>query len=124
MQPLTSRPCHRSAYRCATTDQLTRLAAVRNILHGRRNKRTKDTLTLLTEAGYEPRWLRVRWTGGVGSYVIMRGNVVRILVSSTKSGLTDPKFRTTHPVPGMSFVVSLPSQRRGYRYGWCVELPP
>lgn len=121
---MQTRPCHRSARRCPTPDQLSRLESVRAILHGRRNKRSAETLSLLREAGFEPQWLRVRWTGGSGSYVVMRGNILRILVGSTKSGLSDPQIREIHPRPGITHLVTIAGKRRGYRYGWCVELRP
>lgn len=117
-------PIRRTTRRDPSPQQLERLAAVRSILYGRRNKRTADTLDLLRNAGYQPQWLRVRWKGGVGSYVVMRGCVLRILVSATKSGLSDPHYRKLHPLPGIVQMVEIPGKRRGYRYGWCVEIQP
>ncbi len=114
----------RTTRREPTTHQLNRLADVQRIVFGRRNKRNAPTLDLLRDAGYEPQWLRVRWTGGVGSHVVMRGSIIRVLVSATKSGLSDPHLQKTFPVPGIVHYVEIPGKRRGYRYGWCVEIRP
>lgn len=123
-QNLNRRPIRRTTRREPSGFQLDRLASLRSILHGRRNKRRSTTFDLLRSAGFDPVWLRVRWTGGVGSYVVMRGCVLRVLVSATKSGLSDPQFVKRPIMPGVVDIVEIPGKRRGFRYGWCVEIHP
>lgn len=117
-------PIRRTTHREPSPEQLNQLSHVKHLIFGRRNKRNSDTLELLRSAGYDPQWLRVRWTGGVGSYVLMRGCVIRILVSATKSGLSNPRYKKFQPIPGIVQTVEIPGKRRGFRYGWCIELHP
>ena len=124
IKKLNNRPIRRTTRRDPSGFQLSRLELLRSILHGRRNKLRSTTFELLRASGFEPSWLRVRWTGGVGSFVIMRGNVLRVLVSATKSGLSDPTFQAYTIMPGVVDYVEIPGKRRGFRYGWCVEIHP
>lgn len=104
--------------------QAQQLEALQNILADRYGKSTDTTLEILKAAGFNPQWLRVRWTGGVGSYSIIRHKIIRVLVSATKSGYTAATTKAISYIPGVVDFVQSNAMRRGFRYGWCVELRP
>lgn len=107
-----------------TTWQAQQLEALQNILTDRYGKSNDATLEILKAAGFTPQWLRVRWTGGVGSYSVMRRKILRVLVSATKSGFSAANTMPVEYVPGIVGFVHKDVKRRGFRYGWCVELHP
>lgn len=107
-----------------TAWQAQQLEALQNILADRYGKSNDATLEILQAAGFNPRWLRVRWTGGVGSYSVMRRKIMRVLVSATKSGFSAANTIPVEHGPGIVGFVHKDAKRRGFRYGWCVELHP
>lgn len=95
---------------------------VLRIVDERSGRCVETTLQILRDAGFNPLWRRVVWTGGVGSYQWMpRRRRFRILVAATKSGYSKPKLAQRPVMPGVFDTVLTPGRRRGFRYGWCVE---
>lgn len=107
-----------------TAWQAQQFEALQNILYDRYGKSNDETISILQAAGFKPRWLRVRWAGGVGSYSVMRHKIMRVLVSATKSGYTAATTKAVTYLPGIVDFVQSDAKRRGFRYGWCVELHP
>lgn len=111
-----TKPLQPTPYQTSDLDTVCRLVTQRA------GRRVDTTLDLLRQAGYEPQWRRVVWTGGVGSYRWMpRRRRYRILVAATKSGLSTPSVKQLPVMPGVIDTILIPGKRRGYRYGWCVE---
>ncbi len=100
------------------------LRRVSALLDERRNRSNEQTFQELDKLGLRVYWKRVTWTGGVGSFKIMRSKRCRVLVSATKSGLSRSKSKL-RTVGTSAFIVSKTSSKRtGFRYGWCIEIPP
>ncbi|MFR6416031.1 MAG: hypothetical protein ACLUNS_10215 [Alistipes shahii] len=104
---------------CLQYDDLSRVC---RLVEERAGRRVEATLELLRQAGFEPYWRRVVWTGGIGSYRWMpRRRRYRILVAATKSGVSTSTIKQIPVMPGVVDTILIPGKRRGFRYGWCVE---
>ena len=100
------------------------LRRVSALLDERRNRSNEQTFQELEKLGLQVYWKRVTWTGGVGSFKIMRSKRCRVLVSATKSGLSSSKSKL-RAVGASAFIMSRTSPKRsGFRYGWCIEIHP
>lgn len=100
-----------------TTQQQTQLENILQILSERKYRSNQRTIELIQQRGHRVEWKRVTWTGGIGSYKVMRNHRVRVLVCATKSGLSKPKAIIRN------LAVLFRSRKRiGYRYGFCVEI--
>ena len=109
----------RSEPTCLQYDTLSRVC---RLVEERAGRRVETTLDLLRQAGFEPYWRRVVWTGGVGSYRWMpRRRRYRVLVAATKSGVSTSTVKQIPVMPGVVDTILIPGKRRGFRYGWCVE---
>lgn len=105
-----------------TTLQSQTLERIVSLANQRAGRNVNSTLELLRNAGFDPLWRRVVWTGGVGSYRWMpRRRRYRILVAATKSGYKESKTITIYPAPGLVQLSNSKPQRIGFRYGWCIE---
>ncbi len=124
IQKLNRRKCTRHYFKKQpSVHQWNELAKVQKLLASRRGRSRAKTFDLLRENGYTPVWHRVRWIGGVGSYQVMRGGIIRVSVAATRSGVGDA-FAYDEPIGlGVSRTIIEPPKRRGYRYGWCIEIP-
>lgn len=94
------------------------------LLDERRNRSNEQTFQALENIGLNVYWKRVTWTGGVGSFKIMRSKRCRVLVSATKSGFSRSKNKTRSVGASSLIMFKTSSKRTGFRYGWCVEIPP
>lgn len=89
----------------------------------RKNRLTEDTHRVLSQLGYCVEWKRVRWTGGVGTWRMMRSRKIRYQVGATKSGYHRKgwvKVITTGWAMQTRTRVGK-GKGRGFRYAWCVE---
>lgn len=104
-------------------DQITRRDQVISILASRVGRKSATTHDLLELSGFTIHWRRVTFSGGVGSWQWMpRRRKFRILVNATKSGYSGGHWSSHNPVAGFSMDVYIPGKRRGYCYGFCVEV--
>ena len=125
VQKLNIRKCKRRYIKKEpTVCQWKDLQDVRKLLQSRRGRSRRKTFDMLQELGFTVVWHRVRWTGGVGSYKVMRGGVIRVLVAATKSGVSTSTIYDQPIAPGITRTIIEHPQRRGYRYGWCIEINP
>ena len=79
--------------------------------------RFEELSSELLAAGYTLQNRRVIWSGGVGSWRVMRGGIVRVLCRASTWGYKPAKRKTEgHWVQvGAEY---------GYKYGLCVEITP
>lgn len=103
-------------------DQWVKLRRLQKILRDRKNRSNKRTFEILAEHGYEIGWKRIKWTGGVGSYKVLRGGIIRVSVAATRSGMRQAEEVEFRVAPGITSSRIEPGKRRGYRYGYCVEI--
>lgn len=103
-----------------TVNQLLRLEQILPVLRERRRKSQRQTARILRECyDLNTDWRRVTWTGGVGSYKVMRSGRVRVQVSASCCSFS-PSRRITSVIGSGIFRKTIPA-KCGYRYAFCVE---
>lgn len=91
-------------------------------LKSNRNRSRERVYAGLRDMGHLVHWKRVTWTGGVGSFKVLRGGIIRIVAAATCSGIESSTVVDIPIGPGMYDSKIEPGRRRGFRYGYCVEI--
>lgn len=101
------------------TEQWKKTAEIITYVKTRKNKsRDRTERELLEKFGVPVMMKRVTWTGGVGSYKLMRSKKIRIQVGANLCGY-DRKGGKLRSI-GAGYVI-LP-RKRYYKYAPCVEV--
>lgn len=104
-----------------TANQAAALEWIRRILDEHRRRSRALVFELLP---WPVTWKRVTWSGGVGSWKLMRGGRLRIQVAASCSGFKKAHSTARISGGGSLIVRSSKSRRIGYRYAWCIEIRP
>ena len=104
-----------------TTAQANALEAVRVILRDHWRCSRCHVFDLLP---WPVAWKRVTWTGGVGSWKLMRGGRLRIQVAASCSGYSRARQGARISAGGSLIVRASKGRRIGWKYAWCVEIRP
>lgn len=100
-------------------EQWTKTAEIVTYIKTRKNKsRDRTEQELLKRFGVTVTMKRVTWTGGVGSYKVMRSKKIRIQVGANRCGY-DHKGGKLRSI-GAAFVIV--PRKRYYKYAPCVEV--
>lgn len=99
--------------------QFEKILELKDLLNKRRNKTNKTTIAMLESRGFQSKWLRVRWLGGVGSWKKMRNGKIRMQVAASKSGYEKSKIIS---ISSSNFGYRKTATKKiGYRYAYCCE---
>lgn len=104
-----------------TANQAAALEWIRRILDEHRRGSRAQMFELLP---WPVLWKRVTWTGGVGSWKMMRGGRLRIQVAASCSGFKKARSAAWISGAGSLVIRSKKGRQIGYRYAWCVEIRP